>query len=163
MEHVETAKLVDGRADRRLQAVGVGHIGTDRDRLICSEVSGFLASLGIDLGNSDFGAFAREQDGSGAAYPGASTGDEGYLACETCIDPSFPIAGAKTVGAGGSQGGIVAYLGRRGECHWRYATVSGADVFRCEEILTRYAFRAHLRREPRLWRKRPLTAPCCLI
>jgi len=29
-----------------------------------------VAGLGIDFGNSDFGAFAREQDGSGAADPG---------------------------------------------------------------------------------------------
>jgi hypothetical protein len=43
MEHVETAELVDGRADRRLQAVGVGYVGTDRDCLVSSEVSGFLA------------------------------------------------------------------------------------------------------------------------
>ena len=43
MEHVETAELADGRPDRCLQAVGVGHVGADRNRLVPSEMSGFFA------------------------------------------------------------------------------------------------------------------------
>jgi hypothetical protein len=34
VEHVEAAEPVDGAADRRSQAVGVGHVGTDRDRIL---------------------------------------------------------------------------------------------------------------------------------
>jgi hypothetical protein len=43
-----------------LQAVGIGHVGTDRNRFVSSEVSGFLAGLGIDLTNRDFRALAGE-------------------------------------------------------------------------------------------------------
>jgi len=82
VEHVEAAELVDGGADRRLQAVWVGHVGTDRDRFVSSEVSGFLAGPGVDLSNGHFRAFAGEQDCGGAADPVTGAGDEGYLACE---------------------------------------------------------------------------------
>jgi hypothetical protein len=34
VEHVEAAELVDGGADRYLQAVGVGHVGADRNHLV---------------------------------------------------------------------------------------------------------------------------------
>jgi hypothetical protein len=65
-----------------LQAVGVGHVGTDRNRFVSSEVSGFLAGLGIDLTNRDFRALAGEQDCGGATDPVTGACDEGYLACE---------------------------------------------------------------------------------
>jgi hypothetical protein len=52
-----------------LQAVGVGHVGTDRDRFVSREVSGFLAGLSIDLSNGDSGALAGEQDCGGVADP----------------------------------------------------------------------------------------------
>jgi hypothetical protein len=73
-----------------LQAVGIGHVGADRDRLVAGEMRGFLAGRGIDLGDSHFGAFAREQDGGGAADPGAGAGDEGDLACEPCHRSFLP-------------------------------------------------------------------------
>jgi hypothetical protein len=53
MEHVETAELIDGGADRWLQAVGVGHVGADRDCLVAREVSGLFAGSCVDLGNGD--------------------------------------------------------------------------------------------------------------
>jgi hypothetical protein len=82
MDHVEAAEFVDGDADRRLQAVGVGHVGADRDRLVAGEMSSFLAGPGIDLGNGDFGALTGEQDSGGTADPVTGAGDEGYLACK---------------------------------------------------------------------------------
>ena len=82
MKHVEAAELVDGSADRRLQALGISHVGADRDRFVAGEVSGFLARPRIDLDNGDFGAFAGEQDCGGAADTATSAGDEDYLACE---------------------------------------------------------------------------------
>jgi hypothetical protein len=75
VEHVEAAELVDGGADRRLQAVGVGHIGTDRDGFVPGEVSSFLARPDVDLSDGDFRAFAGEQDSGGAADPGTGAGD----------------------------------------------------------------------------------------
>jgi hypothetical protein len=48
VENVEAAKLVDGGADRRLQAVGVGHVGADRDRVVagrCAVSSPAWASI----------------------------------------------------------------------------------------------------------------------
>jgi hypothetical protein len=65
-----------------LQAVGVGHVGTDRDCFVSSEVSGFLAGLIIDLSNGDSGALASEQDCGGAADPVTGARDEGYPARE---------------------------------------------------------------------------------
>ena len=82
MEHVEAAELVDGGADRRLQAVGVGNVGADRDRFVSSEVSGFIAGPRIDLSNGDSGTLAGEQDCGGAADPVTGAGDEGYPARE---------------------------------------------------------------------------------
>src|SRR6202047_843837 len=41
-----------------------------------------LARGEVDLGDCDLGALAREQEGGGAADPGAGTGDERYLTCE---------------------------------------------------------------------------------
>ena len=49
------------------QAVGVGHVGTDRDSFVSSEVSGFVAGSGVNLHNSHFGTLAREKDRGGAA------------------------------------------------------------------------------------------------
>ena len=54
MEHVKPAELVDGRADRCLQTIRVGHVGTDRDCLVAREVSGLFAGSCVDLGNGDF-------------------------------------------------------------------------------------------------------------
>jgi hypothetical protein len=71
--------LSTGGADRRLQTVGVGHVGLDCDRLIAGELRGFLPGPGIDLGNSYSGAFARKQDGGGAADPGARAGMKATL------------------------------------------------------------------------------------
>jgi hypothetical protein len=89
VQHLEAAEFVDGGADRRLQAVGVGHVGADRDRFVAGEMGGFIAGLGIDLSDSYFGTFAREQDGSGATDPGTGAGGEGYLACEPCDLAAF--------------------------------------------------------------------------
>jgi hypothetical protein len=83
VEYVEAAELVDGGADRRLQAVGVGNVRTDPDRLVASQVSGFLAGLSIDLSNGDSGALASEQDCGGAPDPVTGADDEGYPARET--------------------------------------------------------------------------------
>jgi hypothetical protein len=65
-----------------LQAVGVGDVGTDRDRLISGEVSSLLAGSGIDLSDGDLRAFAGEQDGGGTANPVTGARDEGHLARE---------------------------------------------------------------------------------
>ena len=45
VEHVEPSELIDGRTDHRLKAVGVGHVCADRDCLVASEMSSFLAGL----------------------------------------------------------------------------------------------------------------------
>src|SRR5215472_16337332 len=82
LEDVEAAELVDGGADCRSQTLRVGHIGTDRNRLVASEMRGFLAGQSVDLGNSHYGPFACEQHGGGAADPAAGASDEGYLACQ---------------------------------------------------------------------------------
>src|ERR1700730_18762732 len=52
-------------------------------------MAGFIAGLGIDLSDSYFGTFAREQDGTGATDPGTGAGGEGYLACEPCDLAAF--------------------------------------------------------------------------
>jgi hypothetical protein len=107
VEHVEAAELVDGGADRRLQAVGVGHVGTDRDRFVSSEVGGFLAGPSIDISNGDSGALANEQDCGGAADPVTGAGDEGYPAREPWHDLSSAMQILKQPDAGGSPCDIV--------------------------------------------------------
>src|SRR5271165_1900291 len=82
MEHVEMAELVDGRADRCLQAVGVGHVGADRNRLVSSKVSGLLAGLAVDLGDCDLRTFAGEQNCGSAADAITGACDEGHPACK---------------------------------------------------------------------------------
>ena len=62
VQHVEPAEFVDRRAERRLQAVGLGDVGADRDRAVAGEMRGFLARRGVDIGDRDLGALAREED-----------------------------------------------------------------------------------------------------
>jgi hypothetical protein len=69
--------------DRPLQAVGLGYICTNGDRAVAGQMRGFLARSGVDLGDRDLGAFAREQNRGGAADPGARAGDEGDLPVES--------------------------------------------------------------------------------
>ena len=65
-----------------MQAIGVGHVGIDRYRLVSREVSGFLAGPGVDLSNGDLRTFAGEQDCGGTANPVTGACNEGHLACE---------------------------------------------------------------------------------
>jgi hypothetical protein len=66
-----------------LQAIGVGDVGTDRDRLVSGEVSGFLAGPGVDFSNGDLRTFAGEQDRGGTANPVTGARDEGHRAGES--------------------------------------------------------------------------------
>ena len=83
MQDVQPAELVDRRADRPLEALRLGYVGADCYRTVAGEMRGLLARGGVDLGDCDLGALAREQDGGGAADPGARAGDEGDLAVQT--------------------------------------------------------------------------------
>jgi hypothetical protein len=76
VQHVEATELVDGDADRRAETVGIGDVGADGDRFVAGKMGSFLAGPGVDLGDGDLGAFAREEDGGGRADPAAATGDE---------------------------------------------------------------------------------------
>ena len=107
VEHVEPAEFVDGRADRRLEAVGVGDVSADRDRPVAGEMRGLLARGGIDIGDRDPGAFARKQDRRGAADPGTGASDEGYLACEPRHRFLLPVTTQKQPEAGGPPYDIV--------------------------------------------------------
>src|SRR5438477_268491 len=54
------------------------------------EMRALLARRRIDLGDRDPRAFARKQNGRGAADPGARSGDQRHLTVETRHQPALP-------------------------------------------------------------------------
>jgi hypothetical protein len=51
-------------------------VGTDRDRAVPRQPRGLFAGAGVDIGDSDPGALARELDRGGASDPGAASCDQ---------------------------------------------------------------------------------------
>ena len=62
VEHVEAAEPVDGGADRRSQAVGVGHVGTDRDQILTPERWAFAPGEVYGVTGRSLLLFAFEAD-----------------------------------------------------------------------------------------------------
>ena len=82
VEHVDTAEALGGLCRHRANAILVGDVHPDRERLAGTERDRFLCGVEVDVGDADASPLRREDDGRLTAHTAAGSRDHANLAVE---------------------------------------------------------------------------------